>query len=217
MASRIRRRSSLLAAGYVTALQAGGHRFDPGTLHYENRSKQTWVAIAIAAYGALSTALCSPSLQEPSRPHVPDSRLPDVHVFVRTCVRLTSRGHPYAVFRRALDRGNPTAALAAAADLPHVGLVDALELCLLLRDDGARFDRAIIRWHARYATETSGVTVEEAQAVLALLAALRGARGAVAARSLAELVYRRGLERASEVLIRWADEADRRLASAGIA
>jgi hypothetical protein len=51
----------------------------------------------------------------------------------------------------------------------------------------------------------AGVTVEEAQAVLALLAALRGPRAAFAARSLAELVYRRGLERAGEVLIRWAD------------
>ncbi len=57
------------------------------------------------------------------------------------------------------------------------GLVDALELCLLLRDDGRRFDRAIVRWQARYATETAGETVEEAQAVLALLAALRGGEG----------------------------------------
>jgi len=46
---------------------------------------------------------------------------------------LTSQGHAYAVLRRALDRKNPMAALAAAADLPHVGLFDALELCLLLR------------------------------------------------------------------------------------
>jgi hypothetical protein len=121
---------------------------------------------------------------------------------------LTSQGHPYAVFRRALDRKNATAALAAAADLPHVGLVDALELCLLLRDDGARFKRAIVRWQARYATETAGVTVEEALAVLALLAALRGPRAPYAARSLAELVYRRTLERACEVLIRWANQVD---------
>jgi hypothetical protein len=109
---------------------------------------------------------------------------------------------------RALDRGNASAALAAAADLPHVGLVDALELCLLLRDDGARFDRAIVRWQARYATETAGVTVDEAQAVLATLAALRGPRGGSAAHALAELLDRRGLERAGEVLIRWAGSVD---------
>jgi hypothetical protein len=86
--------------------------------------------------------------------------------------------------------------------------VDALEFCLLLRDDRAKFERAIVRWQARYATETAGVTVDEAQAVLALLAALRGPRGPSAARSLAVLVDRRGLERAGEVLIRWADDAD---------
>lgn len=37
-------------------------------------------------------------------------------------------------FRRALDRGNVTEALSAASELPHVGLNEALELCLLLRD-----------------------------------------------------------------------------------
>jgi hypothetical protein len=77
-----------------------------------------------------------------------------------------------------------------------------------LRDDGARFDRAIVRWQARYATETAGVTVEEAQAVLALVAALRGPRAASAAHALAELLDRRGLERAGEVLIRWADNRE---------
>jgi hypothetical protein len=126
---------------------------------------------------------------------------------VRTC-----SGRRKACLRplppRTRPAGNATAALSAAAELPHIGLVEALELCLLLGDDGAKFERAIVRWHARYATETAGVTVNEAQAVLALLAALRGPRTDVAARSLAELVYRRGLERASELLIGWANEAD---------
>lgn len=57
---------------------------------------------------------------------------------------LTSQGHAHARFRRALDRGNATDAFSAAAELPHVGLTEALELCLLLRDDGAKFDRAIV-------------------------------------------------------------------------
>ena len=121
---------------------------------------------------------------------------------------LTSQGHAYAVFRRALDQGSAAAALAAAADLPHVGLVDALELCLLLRDDGARFERAIVRWQARYASETAGITVEETLAVLPLLAALRGPRGPSAAYALAALLDRRGLERAGEVLVRWAASRD---------
>lgn len=54
------------------------------------------------------------------------------HAFV------TSQGHAHARFRRALERGNATEALSAAAELPQVGLTEALELCLLLRDDGAQ-------------------------------------------------------------------------------
>jgi hypothetical protein len=37
-------------------------------------------------------------------------------------------------FRRALDRGNVTEALSAAAELQQVGLAEALELTLLLAD-----------------------------------------------------------------------------------
>jgi hypothetical protein len=45
-----------------------------------------------------------------------------------------SQGSAYGRFRRALDGGSATIALAAAADLTHVGLADALELLLLLLD-----------------------------------------------------------------------------------
>jgi hypothetical protein len=48
------------------------------------------------------------------------------------------------------------------------------------------------------------VDLAEAQAVLALLAGLRGARPRPAACALADLVHRRGLEQASEALMRWA-------------
>jgi len=47
---------------------------------------------------------------------------------------VTSQGSPYMRFRRALDRGNLTEALSSAAELEHVGLTEALELCLLLVD-----------------------------------------------------------------------------------
>ena len=46
------------------------------------------------------------------------------------------------------------------------------------------------------------------QAVLALLAALRGSRRPSVARSLAELFDRRQLHQASEVLIRWASSVE---------
>ena len=120
---------------------------------------------------------------------------------------MTSQGSAYGRLRRALDTGNPTIALAAAADLDFVSLPDALELVLLLADDPARFRRAALRWHARYCGEIPDVGFEEAHAVLACLAGLAGLAGRrpkPAAAALAELVRRRGLERASEVLIRWA-------------
>ena len=85
-----------------------------------------------------------------------------------------------------------------------MGLSDALELVLLLVDDPGRFRRAALRWHARYCGELLDVGFEEAHAVLACLAGLAGRRPKGAAGALAELVHRRGLERASEVLVRWA-------------
>jgi hypothetical protein len=117
---------------------------------------------------------------------------------------VTSHGSAYGRLRRALDTGNPTIALAAAAELDFVSLPDALELVLLLVDDPGRFRRAALRWHARYCAEAPDVGFEEAHAVLACLAGLPGRRPKAAAGALAEIVRRRGLERASEALVRWA-------------
>jgi hypothetical protein len=117
---------------------------------------------------------------------------------------VTSQGSAYGRFRRALDSRNATVALATATELDFVSLPDALELVLLLVDDPRRFRRAALRWHARYCGELPDVGFEEAHAVLACLAGLTGRRPKAAASALAELANRRGLERASEVLFRWA-------------
>jgi hypothetical protein len=110
-------------------------------------------------------------------------------------------------FRRARDRGNLTEALSAGSELEHVGLTEALELCLLLRDKAPeRFPRAALRWHGRFCREVD-VTLEEAQAVLAALVLLAGERKRNAAFALAELLSRQGLERACETLGAWAREA----------
>jgi hypothetical protein len=110
-------------------------------------------------------------------------------------------------FRRALDRGNVTVALSAASELEHVGLAEALELCLLLRDKAPeRYARAALRWHARLCREVD-VGLDEAQAVLAALALLAGERKTNAAFALAELLSWRGLERPCETLVAWAREA----------
>ena len=109
-------------------------------------------------------------------------------------------------FRRALDRGNVTDALSSASELNHVGLTEALELCLLLADKAPeRFGRAALRWHARYCRDVRNVDLDEGFAVLATLGALRGPSSKVAAFALAELLSgRRELELACEALLIWA-------------
>jgi hypothetical protein len=106
-------------------------------------------------------------------------------------------------FRRALDRGNVTEALSAAAELQQVGLAEALELTLLLADgDRNKYERAAVRWHTRFAGEVPRLELRESQAVLALLAAIPAKR--LAAAALAELLgRRRSCERITEALVRW--------------
>jgi len=71
------------------------------------------------------------------------------HMFV------TSRGHPYAEFKRALERGNLWVAEAAARDLPQVSLEDALRLVHLYAEkESPKFDAAM-RWLERYLAESS--------------------------------------------------------------
>ena len=72
------------------------------------------------------------------------------HVFV------TSGGHPYAEFKRALDRGNLWVAEAAARDLPQVSLEDALRLVYLYAErESPKFEKAVLRWLERYLAESS--------------------------------------------------------------
>jgi hypothetical protein len=98
----------------------------------------------------------------------------------------------------------------AAADLPHVGLADALEVVLFLLDsEPSSFERSALRWHGRYCHEVKDVDLVEAQAVLACLAGLRGTRPAPAAHALADLVHRRDLAQASEALNRWGARRER--------
>jgi hypothetical protein len=127
---------------------------------------------------------------------------------LRTCVRMTSSGSAYGRFRRALDNGNVLGARAAAIELKHVGLAEALELTLLiLVKEPPIFRAAALRWHARYCGDNK-VSIEEATAVLGLLAMLEGRRAKVAAQALACLLDSRTLLPAAEVLVRWAHGSD---------
>jgi ribosomal protein S7 len=63
-------------------------------------------------------------------------------------------GSPYARFQRALATGNLHLIRAAAAELPRVDLGDALAVCMAIRHtEPERFERAALRWLARYAVE----------------------------------------------------------------
>jgi len=86
---------------------------------------------------------------------------------------MTSEGSAYSRFRRALATGNLLLVRTAAAELPHVALKDALEVCLLLRDqDPERFERAAVRWLGRFALEAREVTLEAVQRAAAALDAM---------------------------------------------
>jgi hypothetical protein len=121
---------------------------------------------------------------------------------------VTSPGSAYTRLRRALDHGNVVEALASARELEYLGLTEVLQLVLLLLDrDPRRYGPAAVRWHALYCREARA-DVNEALAVLVLLAALRGSGNKAAASGLAEvLAARRRTERAAEVLVAWARTA----------
>ena len=66
-------------------------------------------------------------------------------------------------------------ALAAAKDLPRLGLVDALELTILVaRKDPRRHPRVAARWLLRFLEECPAATIEEAALAASSLVALTG-------------------------------------------
>lgn len=110
---------------------------------------------------------------------------------------MTSQGHAYAQFQRALKTGNAFLAMEAARELSHVPLEDALGLCLLLRADGRRYQRASAKWLARYYAEVEGVTLSELRDVADLLAAIP-VHGADPAAALARVFDDRGRSRCAQ-------------------
>jgi NAD(P)H-dependent FMN reductase len=84
------------------------------------------------------------------------------------------------------------AAVAAAKELPQLGLLDALELTLLIaRKDPRRHQRVAARWLLRLLEEHPDVTIEEAGlAVSCLIALLPGARYQEAVQTLRAIAER---------------------------
>ena len=87
-------------------------------------------------------------------------------------IAVTSQGHAYSQFHRALRTRNPFLALEAARELNHITLEDALGLCLLLHNDARRYQHATARWLARYHADVQGVTLTDIREIADLLAAL---------------------------------------------
>ena len=84
---------------------------------------------------------------------------------------VTSQGSPYSRFQRALATGNLTIIRAAAAELPRVDLGDALSVCMAIRDaEPDRFERAALRWLARFAAEQASTVGEVREAAGAMAA-----------------------------------------------
>jgi hypothetical protein len=88
----------------------------------------------------------------------------------------------YPVFRAALDGGDLRRVIELAKQMPPMRLDDALRVCLLLRDDPDRFERAAVRWLGRYALEGRAVTIEDVQQAAGALDALPAAPDAAMAR-----------------------------------
>src|SRR3712207_5673557 len=93
---------------------------------------------------------------------------------MRTCVRMTSSGSPYARFQRALTTGNLNVIRAAAAELPRIGVAEAAAMLLAIeRTEPAQYERAAIRWLGRLCLEQrTRVDLEDLSRAAAALDAL---------------------------------------------
>jgi hypothetical protein len=112
-----------------------------------------------------------------------------------------SQGSPLTRFRRALDSGSPTLALAAAHELPYIDLANALALVLVLRPDRL-YPKAAARWHARLVADVP-LTLAESQLVLAALAALPTESGPTAIATLERTFAAHKRNDLAEALLRW--------------
>lgn len=103
---------------------------------------------------------------------------------------MTAQGHPRAIFKRAIERGNVVLAEATAREI-GLNLEEALQLVLLYAAyEPAKLERAALRWFSRYLDEGEGVSRLEAQLALSALAELRADEREAAVKLLATLAGR---------------------------
>ena len=98
---------------------------------------------------------------------------------------MTAQGHRRAIFTRAIERGNLLVAEATARELGRSTLEEALRLLFLYAEkDPIKYERAALRWLARYAAEGKAVSLLKAQLAAAALAELRAGERQLAAKLL---------------------------------
>jgi hypothetical protein len=103
---------------------------------------------------------------------------------------VTAQGHPRAIFKRAIERGNVLVAEATAREIA-LSLEEALQLVLLYAAyEPQKLERAALRWFSRYLDEGKGVSLLKAQLALTALGELRAGEREAAAKLLTELVRR---------------------------
>lgn len=104
------------------------------------------------------------------------------------------RRQPVHPLQTRARHGQPQSSPRRRTELPRVGLEDALEVCLLLRDqDPARFERAAVRWLGRFALEGRGVTIEALQRATGAFDAMPR-RSQTAMEILASLCVKHGVD-----------------------
>ena len=101
---------------------------------------------------------------------------------------MTSQGTAHGRFQRAIQHRNLFAAEMAAREMEQMTLANALALTLLISEENPeRYERAAMRWHARFVEEARGLSLPDSRLVLAALDSLPGAGRTAAARALAQL------------------------------
>jgi hypothetical protein len=108
---------------------------------------------------------------------------------------VTAQGSPLTRFRRAIQHRSLLLAIVAAKEHGWLDLSDALSLVeLMATQQNDLFERAALRWHARFELEEPGITLEEsALALNALLALRRAPDDGTAEEALDALLRRHGL------------------------
>ena len=100
--------------------------------------------------------------------------------------RVTAQGHPYAIFRRAIEKKNLLVAETTARELGTIGLSDAFDLvCLVAEKDGRRLDAYARRWLCRLLVARP-LRIVEIDLVVTALRAMPSERATAAIRALIE-------------------------------